>query len=177
MTAKASAPAVALAHSLHATEAGRLRRFFLGRLRSAEDASDATQETFLRMLGVPRAEEIADPRAYLFQVARSVAAGAAGRAAREAGVIIAGSDAADRVASAEPCAERRVADRQALLLMARAIEALPNRCQQVFILSRLHGLSNGEIAARLGISRNMVEKHIIRALIDCRRARRDAGMW
>jgi DNA-directed RNA polymerase specialized sigma24 family protein len=41
----------------------------------------------------------------------------------------------------------------------------------VFILSRLHGMANGEIAARLGISRNMVEKHIIKALIHCRNAR------
>ena len=55
--------------------------------------------------------------------------------------------------------------------MAKAIEQLPNRCQQVFILSRLHGLANGEIAELLGISRNMVEKHIIRALLHCRKVR------
>lgn len=55
--------------------------------------------------------------------------------------------------------------------MARTIEGLPNRCQQVFILSRLHGLSNGAIADQLGISRNMVEKHIIRALLECRKMR------
>ena len=167
--------ALALAERLHAAEGGRLRRFFLGRLRSADAAQDATQETFLRMLRVPSAEEIAEPRAYLFQVARSVAASAHRRAAREAEH--AAGAVPEELASPEPGPERRLADREALLLMARAIEGLPNRCQQVFILSRLHGLPNGEIAARLGISRNMVEKHIVRALIDCRRARREAGMW
>ncbi len=60
--------------------------------------------------------------------------------------------------------------------MARAIEALPKRCQQVFVLSRLHGHPNGEIAARLGISRNMVEKHIIKALLHCRQVRAQIKM-
>ena len=174
MTAARSS-AAALARRLHDSEAGGLRRFFARRLRSAEDALDATQETFLRMLSVPRAEEIADPRAYLFQVARSVAAGTAARAAREAEVIAADPEAAEAAACDAPGVERQLAARDALIVMARAIERLPRRCQQVFILSRVHGLPNGEIAARLGISRNMVEKHIIRALIDCRRARRDAG--
>jgi RNA polymerase sigma-70 factor (ECF subfamily) len=35
----------------------------------------------------------------------------------------------------------------------------------------LHGLPNGEIATLLGISRNMVEKHIMRALLSCRALR------
>jgi RNA polymerase sigma-70 factor (ECF subfamily) len=35
-------------------------------------------------------------------------------------------------------------------------------------MSRIDGLANAEIAVRLGISRNMVEKHIVRALVICR---------
>lgn len=167
--------AAALARRLHDSEAGGLRRFFARRLRSAEDALDATQETFLRMLSVPRAEEIADPRAYLFQVARSVAAGITARTAREAEMITADPEATETAACDAPDVERRLAARDALVAMARVIEGLPRRCQQVFILSRVHGMPNGEIAARLGITRNMVEKHIIRALIDCRRARREVG--
>lgn len=160
----------ALLHVLREQEEGRLRRFFQRRLSSREDAADATQETFLRMLSVPRSTLIENPQAYLFQVARSVASLTLARSAREARLFAPealGLDQADET----PGQERIVAGRQSLLLMAHAIAELPNRCQQVFILSRLHGLSNGEIATELGISRNMVEKHIIRALLRCRKLR------
>jgi RNA polymerase sigma-70 factor (ECF subfamily) len=37
------------------------------------------------------------------------------------------------------------------------------------LLVRFEGLSNGEVASRLGITRNMVEKHLIKGLLHCRR--------
>ncbi|MBS7532398.1 sigma-70 family RNA polymerase sigma factor [Ancylobacter sonchi] len=157
-------------HKLHLAEAGRLRRFFQRRLRNREDAADATQETFLRMLDVPPTTIIENPQAYLFQVAKSVARSASVRRSAEASLFVS-EEAAMTAADDAPGQERILLGRQQLLLMAKAIEQLPNRCQQVFILSRLHGLANGEIAELLGISRNMVEKHIIRALLHCRKVR------
>lgn len=156
--------------SLHDREESRILRFFQRRLKNREDAADATQETFLRMLTVPRSILIENPQAYLFQVARSVARVAIARSVRE-GELFAEESAGLGTADDAPGQERILAARQSLVLMAKAIAELPNRCQQVFILSRLHGLSNGEIAAELGISRNMVEKHIIRALLHCRKLR------
>lgn len=159
-----------LVQELQRLEEGRLRRFFLRRFRNAADAADATQETFLRMLDVPQKTVIENPQAYLFQIAKSVARMTSARLAADADLFrpeIAGADQAEDA----PGQERIVNGRQCLILMAGAIEKLPTRCQEVFILSRLHGLSNGEIADRLGISRNMVEKHIIKALIHCKAMR------
>jgi len=59
--------------------------------------------------------------------------------------------------------------RYRLRILAAAVDDLPPRCREVFLMSRLDGLGNGEIAGRLGISRNMVEKHIIKAMMHCRR--------
>ncbi len=157
-----------LAGDLHRSEEGRLRRYFLRRLRNAAEAADATQETFLRMLSVPHTTIIENPQAYLFQVAKSVARVSSARLSADARLFLPAIEGMDHPDDA-PSQERIVSGRQALITMAKAIEALPNRCQEVFILSRLHGMSNGEIARRLGISRNMVEKHIIKALIRCRR--------
>lgn len=45
------------------------------------------------------------------------------------------------------------------------IAELPERCREVFLLSRFEGLKNKEIAARLQISTTAVEVHISKALL------------
>lgn len=162
-----------LVRRLHAAEATRLLRFFRRGLGAGQDARDAVQETFLRLLRVPRPDQIENPQAYLYAVARSVAISAGQRAGAERALFVDHPEASQTAACDAPGAERQIAARQELLLMARAIQGLPRRCQQVFILSRLHGLANGAIAAQLGISRNMVEKHIMRALLTCRALQRE----
>lgn len=48
--------------------------------------------------------------------------------------------------------------------IANAIESLPDECRRVFKMSRFDGLSNHDIADRLGISVNTVKYHISHAL-------------
>ncbi|ETZ19213.1 RNA polymerase sigma factor [Pedobacter sp. V48] len=48
--------------------------------------------------------------------------------------------------------------------LENAVEQLPEKCQQVFIMSRKNNLSNKEIASALNISENTVEQHMRRAL-------------
>ncbi|QRM45763.1 sigma-70 family RNA polymerase sigma factor [Rhizobium sp. BG4] len=163
-----------LVERLHRTEEGRLKRFFLRRLRDGDAASDATQETFLRLLTVSTKDDLQNPQAYLFQVARTVAHGITAKIMRDSALFSGGLELGD-VAEDAPGPERIVEARQQLALLIRTISQLPFRCRTVFVLSRLEGLSNGEIAERLGVTRNMVEKHIIRALLACRQSRIDAS--
>jgi RNA polymerase sigma-70 factor (ECF subfamily) len=53
---------------------------------------------------------------------------------------------------------------QKLEALKRIIEALPSRQRQVFLLHRLHGMPQVEIAVEIGISRNMVTQHFKRAI-------------
>jgi RNA polymerase sigma-70 factor (ECF subfamily) len=46
----------------------------------------------------------------------------------------------------------------------RALAELPLNCRKVFIWQKLEGLTQLEIAERLGLSKNMVEKYMIRTL-------------
>jgi RNA polymerase sigma-70 factor (ECF subfamily) len=48
--------------------------------------------------------------------------------------------------------------------VARAIEELPERCREIFLLSRRQGLTYGQIASTLGISVKTVETQMGRAL-------------
>lgn len=49
-------------------------------------------------------------------------------------------------------------------ILDRAVENLPEKCRQVFILSRMEGMKHEEIAQQLNISVNTVQNHIVTAL-------------
>ena len=45
----------------------------------------------------------------------------------------------------------------------RSVE-LPVNCRKIFVWQKIEGLTQAEIAERLGLSKNMVEKYMIRTL-------------
>lgn len=106
--------------------------------------------------------------AYVFQVAANVARDRLAQARRR-DIVVFDTEATEQLACCEPGAEAAAVASERLRLLANAVDELPPRCREVFLMSRLDGLSNGEIGTRLGISRNMVEKHVMRALLHCRR--------
>jgi len=55
----------------------------------------------------------------------------------------------------------------------KAMDDLPIRCKETFVLSREKGLSNKEIALELGISIKAVERNMTRALSSLRKALSD----
>ncbi|KQO69230.1 sigma-70 family RNA polymerase sigma factor [Methylobacterium sp. J-078] len=159
-----------LIETLHRSEGVRLRRFLLRLLGSPDAAADAHQETYLRMLGAVSRAPVEHPSAFLFQVANNVALRMRNRHRLEGTLFQAVTDGdLAEIVDGSAMLERQVIARQDLRRLAAAIDALPPRCREVFLLVRFEGLSNGEVASRLGITRNMVEKHLIKALLHCRR--------
>jgi RNA polymerase sigma-70 factor (ECF subfamily) len=151
-----------------------LRRFLTRMLRCEETAAEVMQEAYVRLLRYAPRRAPENPRAYLFQVATNAARDHMARERRRGGFV---DDS--RVPEALPCprpdAEAIAEGRERMEILIEAVNGLPPRCREVFLLSRFDGLSNGEIARRLGISRNMVEKHIIKAMMLCRRRLDAAG--
>ncbi|MGH8366261.1 MAG: sigma factor-like helix-turn-helix DNA-binding protein, partial [Pseudomonas sp.] len=60
-----------------------------------------------------------------------------------------------------------------LEMLERALAELPPLCRDSFLLRKLDGLSHLQIAERLGISRALVEKHIVNAMKHCRARMRE----
>jgi RNA polymerase sigma-70 factor (ECF subfamily) len=65
--------------------------------------------------------------------------------------------------------------RERIRMLARAIAALPPQCAKVFILRKMQGLSQKEIAARLNISVRTVENHVALGLVRCKAYMRAHG--
>lgn len=65
-----------------------------------------------------------------------------------------------------PSAEHLADLQQRLVILQNVINLLPARCKEVFWLFKIEGLSQQAIADKLGISLNMIQKHLIRAMLD-----------
>ncbi|MGU3546992.1 RNA polymerase sigma factor [Methylobacterium sp. A52T] len=157
--------------ALHRSENLNLQRFLLRKLGNSADAADAAQETYLRLVKALTTTDLEHPRLFLFYLARNVAANLGKRRRFEARLFRSMTDLElSSVVDGHAQTETQVIAREQLRLVAAAIDGLPPRCREAFLLSTVEGLSNGEVAVRLGVSRNMVEKHLIKALLHIRRA-------
>lgn len=143
-------------------EAG-VRRWLRRSLGLREDLDDVLQEAYCRIASLDSIDHIRNGRAYLYETARNIAAEYARRARIVRIESVADSDlwgVTDE--SAGP--ERIVAGRGQLQLVEALIQALPKKCREVFILRRVHGVSQKEIAKRLRISESTVEMHTGRGI-------------
>lgn len=151
--------------------------------RCIHRAQDVLHDAFVRYALSGRHEGIAQPHAYLRVVARTVLADQMAHERRFVPLPdLAGEPDStapgrrtDAIAVEEaftaPSAEVLADLQQRLAAAQRVIEGLPPRCREVFWLCKVEGHSQPRIAATLGISLNMVERHLMRALLDLRAAR------
>jgi len=107
---------------------------------------------------------IAHLGAYLFRVARNLVIDHRRRQSASIEVKIDDSEL-QAIADPQPNAESQLVTRDELRRMDRIVAAMPARPREVFRLSRIEGLSFAEIARRLGISRQTVHEHMMRALL------------
>jgi RNA polymerase sigma-70 factor (ECF subfamily) len=143
-----------------------LINFLRQRLRTPEDANDVAQEAYIRMMQYQNSRQIRSPSSMLFRIAINVA-NDLGRSEQVRRASDQCSLDAVELVSDTPSAEREISARQELELLRAAIEDLPPKCRQAFLLSRVRRMTYPEIAAHCGISVKMVEKHISRALAVC----------
>jgi RNA polymerase sigma factor (sigma-70 family) len=140
-----------------------VRRWLKQARFSGVESDDLIQEAYCRIFAAAKITAIADGRAYFFTVTRNLAYESLRRARvvamERANVIEAQDCSAD-----DPSPEQVVIARQTLGTVQAVIRDLPQRCRDVFVLRRLKGLSQREIAARLGISENVVEKEVAKGL-------------
>jgi len=135
-----------------------LRGWLARRFPGLRDREDLIQDAYLRILEAHRRGSLANPKAFLFATARNLALDQVRRErALPVGPLLTGD--AELLGDGSDLAGD-VARNQELEILAEAIEALPARCRMIFVLRKVYGLSQKDIAQRLGLSENTVSAQL-----------------
>lgn len=139
-----------------------LKRFFY----RDEDIEDMAQETFLRAYKSTEHRKLDYPKAYLFQVAKSVALKELSKKSQQL------TDYIEESCDVEPISpsslEEDVMAEQSIALFCDAIAELPPQCRRVFLMRKYQALSHRQIAEELNISVSAVEQHITIGIKRCK---------
>lgn len=149
-----------------------LVRYLTVKLRSRDQAQDVVQETFLRVLAQDSSAPIDQPRAFLYKTALNLTVDQFRQRQRRAEESL-DAEMAQPALIAPAEQETVVAAKEQVRLLYEALMELPPRCRHVFLLHKFKDRSHAEIAAHLGISISMVEKHILKATAFCRERFKD----
>lgn len=152
-----------------------LRRFLVARTGSEADADDLLNDLWIKVRQ-SHFGPIANSKSYLFRMANNIVLDrlreARRRERRESDWTA--SQHCSHALSAEVAdtaadAEQALIEREEARRLADAIAQLPAGAQRVLRMHKLEGLSHGEVAQRLGITKSAVEKHMAVAMIHLRR--------
>jgi RNA polymerase sigma-70 factor (ECF subfamily) len=147
---------------LYRNRAPDLRRRLRARLRSSEEANDLLHEAFARLLGSCSLERLRQPEAFLNRIIRNLLIDRSRRLSNRSPHVAIGDEVDPAVAPDQADALEVEQMRQNY---REAVQSLPERMREVFLLHRVEELSYKEIAARLGISVRTVEWHIAEAIV------------
>jgi RNA polymerase sigma-70 factor (ECF subfamily) len=173
MSASAETPAGnAMLEAWAIRYAPALRRYFQKRA-TASEAQDLVQEVFLRMQARTTTEPIQNIEGYLFRIAATVLVDR--RRSHDGEPVSIDLDLLSGPAELreEISPERELLGKEAMELFIAAMEGLPPRTREAFMLHRFEEMTYAAIARKMGISVKTVEKLIARALrqlIECARA-------
>jgi RNA polymerase sigma-70 factor (ECF subfamily) len=154
-------------------------RLSLGRIvSSSQDIDDVVQETYLRAVANNTSNSIKDAEGYLFRTSRNIALNEKARLYHqlEVSLPVEEVDQLTVLINDKPV-ERDVERKQQFAEYCLAVSDLPIQCRRVFVLRKVYGYSQKEIANELGISLSTVETHITKGMQRMRQSmkQREAG--
>jgi len=141
----------------------QLKSYLRAAFPSVPDPDDLVQESYLRIWKAQAVQPIRSARSFLFEVARRLAIDFTRHQRRSPTDALPDLTVLPVVDENADVAEA-VSTREEVAFLLRVLHALPSRQREVMILRQIDGLSQKDIAARLGLSELTVQTHIVNGL-------------
>jgi RNA polymerase sigma-70 factor (ECF subfamily) len=138
-----------------------LLRFVAAKLGSEHEAKEVAQEAYVRLLRLNHPEAISYLRAFLYKTAANLALDRL-RARSRTPPICSIADMDLAVFHLSP--DRQIEGEQSVAILRNALAELPAKSHEAFVLHKVHGWNQSEIAARMNLTERMVRRHLARAL-------------
>lgn len=136
----------------------------VGRIVRPDEIEDIVQETFINTYTAARNQKIHNPRAFMVKTARNLALNYIDRSDRKLRSSLDDMVQGEGALSTETL-ESQCQSEEKFVVFCRAVAELPINCRRVFILKKVYGLSQKEIADYLAISPSTVEKHVAKGML------------
>lgn len=151
-------------YQAYETHQDALLGFIQKRLGDPSLSADLLHDLYIKIQSLPVEEEIKYPKAYLYRMANNLVIDQIRRQSKTAS-----ESEYDVGSQLDENSPEKIADYvQQLDIVTQAVNELPDKTRDVFKLQRLQQVDKADVANKMGISVNMVEKHLRKALAYCR---------
>lgn len=146
----------------------KLGRAVLG-IVPPREIEDVVQETYVRACQATAPESIKRPDAYLFRIARNLALDYAKKAENRLSVSEGDLNQTALICdrfSEDPTLDAVISDRK-FASFCEAIRRLPLQQRRAFVLKKVYGYTQREIASKMQLSEKTIERHISLGMERC----------
>ena len=138
--------------------------FLVNRVACPQTAQDLTQETYLRLINKNEISHDENIVGYLFRIADRLAIDYLRQTRLPRNNLV---ELSDDLICPQLQPDELNELREQCQIVLDAINAMPNKYRNVFLLRKIDELSYSEIALQLGISEKTVQRYLVNAMLHC----------
>jgi RNA polymerase sigma-70 factor (ECF subfamily) len=141
----------------------------VARIVPPHEIEDIVQETYVRICQIENKENITSPKSFMYKTARNLALDYQKQANVRLVDGIENMETLEQLLSSHHKDEmyENALTQIEFSYFCEAVRLLPIQCRKVFVLKKVYGYSQREIAAQLNLSESTVEKHISSGMKRC----------
>jgi RNA polymerase sigma factor (sigma-70 family) len=132
----------------------------VSRIVPPKEIEDIVQETYVRICQMDKREPVEQPKSFLMKTARNLAYDHLKKAETRLTDGVETDCDFDVQALGHDAVFESIASSEEFAHFCEAVRQLPVQCRRVFVLKKVYGYSQKEIAKEMKLSESTVEKHI-----------------